>query len=70
MADGFEPHGHIYSWDMPGGCTWVLVAAAVGVPGVVGMWWVPGRAIPVPTQPVPRTPILVYLRLRTLPTAK
>ena len=34
-----------------------------GVPGVVRDWWVPGRAIPVPSQDTLQDPYLVYLRL-------
>ena len=41
-----------------------------GVPGVVHGWWVPGRAIPVPTRHPSQDPYLVYIRYRALPTAK
>ena len=41
-----------------------------GVPGVVGAGEVGRGAIPVPRPSPPRTPYLVYLRLRSLPTAK
>ena len=46
---------------VPVAVAWSMVGR--GVPGVVGTGWVPGRAIPVPSQDQPQDPYLVIFKV-------